>query len=1248
MKPIKTSMIRRAVLTATLPLAGMLSAGNALAASVCTDASSNLVFNDANILGNGQNVWVGGYNNGSWMWQSVDCVAGSCTSPVSYSSGQVEFRLEGPGIEGYYSPAGYGNLHPAQTPTSCGGAPTPTPAPTPVPTPVPTPTPAPTPVPTPVPTPTPAPTPVPTPVPTPTPAPTPVPTPVPTPTPAPTPVPTPVPTPTPAPTPVPTPVPTPTPAPTPVPTPTPTPASTPAPAPGSATVEAESAVLSGNAAIYSDGAASNGQGVAYVYQVGDSLSFTNVRAADSITVRYASENSGTISVRVNSADVGNISFGATGAWVGNYNTASINASVPTNATVDIFFDSGDAALNMDTVQFSLSGPTPEPTPTPTPGPTPDPTPTPTPGVTPTPNPTPTPGTCGTGLGDPVADYGDGLAVGITKSGVAFHREIAGASRGFAIWGLQGSAPNLAGQQVLHTTQSGDSYYRYETQLDVSAGGTFNLEMRLQGDEFGGGQCIQQWTFSPGQGEETSSCFVSTGGGAPIEPTAPPAATATLVTDGTAGLARLVGGPGSVNPGYALYTFANDSSGVSNCSGQCEDNWPKLIVANADDSIAAGGVTGSFGTIPRTRTVTDECGNSSEVTDYHVTYDGAPLYFFVDDTSPDTTAGANIPNWSLANADLIPQLPLVKHPAPALKSTINGLVPNNFGYAIDIEGRTLTWRPSANEALNQGLIQQFSPWAGDFQPLSAKDPNLQLWCSNNQIQFHLADMPGTLAGPYATEIPGACYGKFYYFLRYRIYGTVNNQPEDNWVYTALYEYDEANPNDRIDPRTRPVITDRSANWMRHGHPHSRDRPEEWISFDAVPYNNALTSGLDRYTTDYRDGPNEFAVTPNADGASVLRIEAFEWGAGNCQGPQYMINANNPMGAGRFDYGQIISWEATFGGSTNSFPGGTSIGSQVYNTMQNTTVGAGYSTSTGDPRLNSAGRAGVRMVHSDGCNPVEDQERNARFTQQLTSVQSAKDVDDFLRGHDLFHGQPQVSGGKPLETGFPGGKAIPGIFDAGMGSCGSCHFRDGRSSVVIQTAKGPLIAPPTYGVGLLEWIEGATVGLTWDGSVATVREQSEAALLADLGLTPADIGQTQFDQVVKYTEQLHVPVREYSSYADLEVAEGEVAFHEVGCADCHQPTQKTRSDAPVWARDLYIRPYTDMKLWDVGTGGSFRTAPLWGIGQNETLLVRNGRATLYMHDGRATSLSAAIDAHGNGSVSGLSAADKAKIVKFLKTL
>ncbi|GLS28044.1 di-heme oxidoredictase family protein [Marinibactrum halimedae] len=850
------------------------------------------------------------------------------------------------------------------------------------------------------------------------------------------------------------------------------------------------------------------------------------------------------------------------------------------------------------------------------------------------------GSCGEPDVDYPADFGEGYAFGMTTSGLVYHSAMPNHGPGFAILGLISSGANLPETgPFTYTTSTDDDVLRYETQVPgVNANTTYTLEIRLQGDQFGGGQCIHSINVKPGEGVSTSPCFVSNGGGQ-LPPSAPKAAVGTLIENGGQS-ARLIGGAGSVSPNFALYTFANDTNGSSNCEGSCAEQWPPLTIADAEDLVGAGGVTGGFDTITRTEEVTDDCGNTTVKTVYQVTYNGKPLYFFSNDTGPSSTNGANIPNWDLASAELIPQLPLVDYPAPALKTAVNGIIPRSYGMAIDIEDRTVTWRAGT------GLTYQFS-FVSDTNVRSPKDPSLEFWCSNNQIQFHKSDMPGTLEGPYSTEIPGACYGKFYYFLRYRIRGTVNAEPEDNWVYTALFEYDETQPNDRINPEDRPTITHTSANWQRHGHPHSRDRPEEFITFDAMPYNTSLLSGLERYTSTYIDGPGTaFRLQPNAS-VAPMRIEAFEWGAGNCQGPQYIINGGNPIPAEGFDYGQIVSWEATFPTSNNSKFGGTSISSQIYNTMQNVTVGMGFSTATGDPRLNSAGRGGVRMVHANGCNPVEQDERNAKFAQQLTTVESDVMVNDFILGHNLFHGMADVSQAKPGGTGLAGSveiRDVNGVLvkSAGVASCGDCHVRDGRSEFVFNTPKGPRIAPPTYGVGLLQWIEGAEVGLTWDGSVATVEEQSEIALSVDLGLTPAQIGADNFDKIVEYTRTLHVPVRPYDSYTDPEVEEGEVAFYNRGCADCHTPTAKTRSDAPVELRDIYIRPYTDMKLWDVGTGGKFRTAPLWGIGQNIEMLERMGMNQLYLHDGRATTLESAISAHSNAG------SDMNSIVKFLRSL
>lgn len=158
-------------------------------------------------------------------------------------------------------------------------------------------------------------------------------------------------------------------------TPTPTP---PVTGGGEVMQEAESASILGSARVYNDGAASGGQGVAYISSPGAGFSVTAPdTGASALTLRYASERSGMISVFVNGSDSGSLNFDATGAWVGSYNEVSINLNIPANASVELRFDNGDAALNADYVEFTTSGGpvvtpgpivTPEPIVTPTPGP----------------------------------------------------------------------------------------------------------------------------------------------------------------------------------------------------------------------------------------------------------------------------------------------------------------------------------------------------------------------------------------------------------------------------------------------------------------------------------------------------------------------------------------------------------------------------------------------------------------------------------------------------------------------------------------------------------------------------------------------------------------------------------------------------------------------------------------------------------------------------------------------------------------
>jgi CxxC motif-containing protein (DUF1111 family) len=134
---------------------------------------------------------------------------------------------------------------------------------------------------------------------------------------------------------------------------------------------------------------------------------------------------------------------------------------------------------------------------------------------------------------------------------------------------------------------------------------------------------------------------------------------------------------------------------------------------------------------------------------------------------------------------------------------------------------------------------------------------------------------------------------------------------------------------------------------------------------------------------------------------------------------------------------------------------------------------------------------------------------------------------------------------------------------------------------------------------------------------------------------------------------VPSRDPGSYDRPGVSEGDVLFNQIGCARCHTPVQRTSPRAPTHLRDLVLRPYTDMRVHQVN-GGRYRTPPLWGLGHNLDLLKRNERPALFLHDGVATSVDAAIQAHDGDAADvtaaylALSEPERQNIVRFVETL
>ncbi|MCA9886283.1 MAG: hypothetical protein KC708_25095 [Anaerolineae bacterium] len=103
----------------------------------------------------------------------------------------------------------------------------------------------------------------------------------------------------------------------------------------------------------------------------------------------------------------------------------------------------------------------------------------------------------------------------------------------------------------------------------------------------------------------------------------------------------VDGMGSVlvdGQGRSLYTFANDSEGVSNCADACLENWPALSIGReAELNAGLGAVSqSSLGLITRADTGA-----------LQVTYDGLPLYTFVGDSEPGMATGDGLNGvWSL--------------------------------------------------------------------------------------------------------------------------------------------------------------------------------------------------------------------------------------------------------------------------------------------------------------------------------------------------------------------------------------------------------------------------------------------------------------------------------------------------------------------------------------------------------------------------------------------------------------------------
>jgi CxxC motif-containing protein (DUF1111 family) len=94
----------------------------------------------------------------------------------------------------------------------------------------------------------------------------------------------------------------------------------------------------------------------------------------------------------------------------------------------------------------------------------------------------------------------------------------------------------------------------------------------------------------------------------------------------------------------------------------------------------------------------------------------------------------------------------------------------------------------------------------------------------------------------------------------------------------------------------------------------------------------------------------------------------------------------------------------------------------------------------------------------------------------------------------------------------------------------------------------------------------------------------------------------------------------------IKSGEAVFAQVGCAVCHVPSMKTGTSPVAALANQTVNLYSDLLLHDMGalgdgivqapaTAREMRTSPLWGLRLR----------SLYLHDGRASTVELAIMAH-----------------------
>jgi len=208
--------------------------------------------------------------------------------------------------------------------------------------------------------------------------------------------------------------------------------------------------------------------------------------------------------------------------------------------------------------------------------------------------------------------------------------------------------------------------------------------------------------------------------------------------------------------------------------------------------------------------------------------------------------------------------------------------------------------------------------------------------------------------------------------------------------------------------------------------------------------------------------------------------------------------------------------------------------------------------------------------------------------------------------------------------------------------------------------------------------------WKANQPSIRQQAAGAANGDMGITSPlfphkncpppqtacqaaaigpqpDLSGARLDQLTLYLRALAPPA---SHDQDQPAARhGAEIFAALDCATCHRAEWQTGASAAFpQAGGQTLHPYSDLLLHDMGPGladgrpdfqaggRDWRTPPLWGLGLTATVSTH----PVFLHDGRARSLTEAILWHGGEAQSARDAftklrlGDRNDLLTFLNSL